>query len=243
MRITAFILTVGFCLSSAQPADAGFKAVLQNTSSNFDGTTISGYVGRIDWKQNNATDVPWISHAFSSFCIERDANIYFGRAYNFQTKTLGSSPVPGTGMGTASANDIRRLWSNQFNQLGVTDISVTHREKNAAFQIAIWRILDNTFFTNSMYLDQSANVKNLANSYYNGRTNGTFANLVALTSGTAPGSVNFQDQIVEVKSGCYVDGKGEVQPTPAPAAILLAIFGCGSFLGLRRLMRSPVSPI
>jgi len=236
-------------LVSTQPAQAGFRATLKNygTAGAFPGLIEQGeHVVRIDWTQSQlnsqgqaAPHVPWIAGDFFSFCIERTQDVYFGRTYDYTTQVLEKSPDPGTtGMGSAKANQIRRLWAIVINgdgdagvnQLNPTD-AATRNKRNAAFQQAIWFIVDESYRSNTKYTQSS--VKSLVDDYVvKSKTPGKTANLVALTGKT------FQDQVVEVGPGYYVDPNGTVVPTPVPPVLVLAVTGIVPLLGLCRYFRS-----
>ncbi len=194
------------------------------------GLTSPEYVIRIDWVQAPTLaipEAPWLDHNFSSFCIQREQDVGFGGTYEFTTKALENSPVPGAAMEIPAADRIRRLWAADRAGLG------TDNYKNAAFQIAIWTILNSSYLQNfgSLSAANQAIVNGYVATYLGDST--TFAskaNLIALTS------ISSQDQIVEVKGGYTVTGD-EVVPTPAPAGLILAALGIPAFGLLRRIGR------
>ncbi len=216
MRLyVALILAVLILHGTALDVRAGFRATLNPTVGPglTPGHGTSNYVVRIDWTQNPAAGdhaAQWIDQNYSSFCIEHNQSVYFGGTYEYETHPLEGSPNPGfgTGMGTEQADQIRRLWAADRLSLGTDNV------KNAAFQEAIWFILDPNVYVDAVVQSQVdlyiADSKNTAYAK---------ANLVALTNSV------YQDQVVELKDGWTVDPFGDVVPTPVPPALVLLLTG------------------
>lgn len=181
---------------------------------------ISGgyYVGAIGWTQN--TQAAWLNQQFISFCIQTSQDINPTVKYNYSTSALSDAPVPGAGMGDKAATRISRLWAADYASLG------TDPTKNAAFQVAIWKILGETIPSSITY-DKSLVRSYLADS----KTDGPLANLVALTNSVS------QDQIVQLPSGWSVDSNGNPHMAPAPSALVLAFAGIMPLAAFRRFMR------
>ncbi len=224
-RTIALILAVPILLGAARDVRAGFRATLNPTvgSGLTPGHGTPDYVVRIDWTQNPAPGghaVPWIDQNYSSFCIERNQSVYFGGTYSYATHMLEGSPNPGTGMGSDQADQIRRLWAADRQSLGNDNI------KNAAFQEAIWFILDPNFHVDAV-------VQSQVNVYLADSNNKTLAkaNLVALTNSV------YQDQVVELKDGWTVNSFGDVVPTPVPPALVLVLTGFVTLVISRRLKK------
>lgn len=227
MRITtAFAAASLLLLSSSQPAGAAYitAQVKPFAAPNFPGLTpghgAAEFVVRIDWV-NLASDQPWLESTFSTFCIQRSQDVYFGGTYTYTIGALESAPT-GNGspaMTTIQANQIRRLWHLDRATLGEDPT------RNAAFQYAIWQILGYAYpidGTNAAlglqiakYLNDSVRSVGLS------EANGGLANLIALKSDGA------QDQIIEAP-----------RPAPVPPALVLALTGILPLLGLRRYLRS-----
>lgn len=218
------IFAIFAILVSTTPVRAGFVATLTGVGP---GATpghygISEYVVQIKWNQNQVGghDADWISHSFVSFCIQRNQNVYFGGTYDFTTSALDKAPIPGAAMGIGAANQIRRLWAADRGSLGNDNI------KNAAFQEAIWKILDSTYVVDSQVAAQVNLFLLDANN-----TAKPMANLVALTS------EGYQDQIVEVSKGWTVAGDGKVVPTPTPSGLILMLSAVAPIMAYRRFRR------
>jgi len=181
----------------------------------------SEYVVRIDWV-NLASDLPWLGSTFSSFCIQRSQDVYFGGTYTYSIGALESAPTgnDSPAMTTDQATAIRRLWYLERATLGEDPT------RNAAFQYAIWQILGYTYpidGTNAAlglqiakYRADSVRPIGVTEAY------GGLANLIALKSDGA------QDQIIEAP-----------RPAPVPPALVLALMGVLPLIGLRRYFRSP----
>jgi hypothetical protein len=76
--------------------------------------------------------------SFSGFCIDINQEIMFGQTVDFSKAALKDAPKPGMGMGLLKANLIGELWYNDYKAIGTDDT------KAAAFQIAIWKIINDT---------------------------------------------------------------------------------------------------
>lgn len=248
MKYLALQFALVATLVCSQSVKAGFTAHLESTVG--PGVTSPVYAVQINWTQKQAggVDVPWLAHNFSSFCIEYNSHVYLGRDYTFQVRTLESSPIPGTGMGSAKSDAIRRLWAGYRTAINTAssptatnalDGKYTVREQYAAFQLAIWKILG----TSNLPTNFAGDINNLSNiyvTYANNKSNHNLANLVALSSGLdSKGKPNsdFQDQIVELKDGWVVNGFGDIVKTPAPATVVLMISGCFPLLALGRFRK------
>lgn len=142
-----------------------------------------------------------------TFCIDIAQDIYYNTTATFEVKSLATAPTPGTAMGQANANLISELWGRDF-------ASITTNTQAAAFQIAVWEIINEKSgnalnvktgdFTVTGVGDATLDLANTWLGQLNG--SGPFApNLIALTSDT------YQDYVV--------------QGTPAPASFVLAAVG------------------
>ncbi len=81
-------------------------------------------------------DPSLLAPAFTGFCIDLNQTIQVGNSYTFTASPLEAAPVPGGGMGSVKANQLRELWGRY--QLLTTTGSSTNA---AAFQIAVWEIV------------------------------------------------------------------------------------------------------
>ena len=192
--------------------------------------TTPGFAGEILWTQAPLNNAAWVNNSFTSFCIEINQHVNLGGTYTFETKALENAPVsPSTPMGiTGKADQIRRMWSYAHaDPLRLHD-PVNAAKENAAFQQAIWKILDSNFTVdNSLSLYVSTFIAQSNNS------SNAKANLIALTN---PG---VQDQIVELNSGYYPSGN-DVIAAPAPAGFILFLTGVVPMMAFRRFRKSVI---
>ena len=123
-------------------------------------------------------------------------------------------------MGADQADQIRRLWAANRQSLGTDNV------KNAAFQEAIWFILDPNFKVDAF-------VQSQVNLYLADSKNTALAkaNLVALTNSV------YQDQVVELKEGWTINSFGDVIPTPIPPGLVLVLTGIVPLAIARRGVR------
>jgi hypothetical protein len=190
----------------------------------YDGVTETDFAGIYEWVGVAGNPAP-LNSPFQSFCI--DINQWFDTGpYDFTTRRLEDAPNPNPdngnlGMGTARADDLRRLWAQDRAHV-VDNISA------AAFQVAIWEIVSEKTPTygsptlnvtsGSFYIDTSTqlgrDIAACATKFLGHASDTSLAGepqLLAITS------AQFQDQLV-------------VMPVPLPvaawgAAALLAGFG------------------
>jgi hypothetical protein len=75
---------------------------------------------------------------FAGFCIELSQSISSGNSYtDFSTTPLASAPIPGTAMGAAKAALLSELWGRNYASLSTAT-------QYAAFQLAVWEIVQDT---------------------------------------------------------------------------------------------------
>lgn len=259
---TVAALALGLVLT-AQPARAAFTAQLVDLTpqnpyvtvnvSNSDANNSFSYsnavAGQLNWRATAA--VPGVTtgpnHAFGTFCIEIPRNVYLGSTYTLTPTPLADLPTSrNPAMGPLKAAQIEALWAQWRGTLD-TGTAAQVAANYAAFQLAIWEIEYENSTTyrvntgNFRATNTAANpgITTLANSYlnaiqgYNVLVGGQLqngsgqtiarANLMGLRL-TGAGGTDAQDQIAEV------------QPTPAPPALVLVLSGL-PFLAVRRLRK------
>ena len=186
--------------------------------------TESGWAGVYNF--NNASGA--VSGSFSGYCIDIAQNIFANQTVTFGVAALSSAPVDGiqpTAMGTLRANLIGELW---FNDQGLVGSSNSNA---AAFQIAIWEIINETktnkdgtlalnINSGSFYAtDSDATTLTTANTWLSqlnlAGTGSTASNLIALTS------LNYQDYVLQ---GPPSPGP-ETSAAPAPSGLVLCFIG------------------
>jgi hypothetical protein len=148
---------------------------------------------------SNPTD---LRGAFQAFCIDINQSISNGNTYtNFNTANLQDAPIPTSPMGATKAGQIAELWGEERSTLSSSD-------SYAAFQIAIWEIVNDTglSLTGGTFRAASGTVRTLAQNMLNKVDGvGPSASLYAIASPTV------QDFVVPV--------------IPAPGAAALGLMG------------------
>lgn len=173
-----------------------------------------------------------INGSFHGFCIDIAQDIFYNQTVNFGVAPLGNAPAPGAGMGTDRANLLRELWYNDHTA------SAENNSNGAAFQIAIWEIINESrgnpldVTTGQFTVSANASTLTTANTWLQALTgNGPRANdLMALTSDS------YQDYVVEVPGAGVVGSLS----TPAPPGWVLALVATAifAFAYLYRKLRS-----
>jgi hypothetical protein len=162
---------------------------------------------------------------FITFCIERDQFISGGSTYtNYQFNTLAGSPVPGPAMPAAVANALRAMWAEYRDDLD-TGTAADKAAKSAAFQHAVWRLLDPAYNPGL----GGAELGHYTTFLNPATWNSGFANLITITS------PDKQDQLLELRRGFAPGPDGRIQAVPAPAALLTALVFTPAVLLRRRL--------
>lgn len=161
-----------------------------------------GSAGMYNWTSGSTTYAGLVysnpaANKFVTFCIELSQNTS-GNTAAYQLLDLEQAPNPGHHMTPATADALRAMWAEHFDDLD------TNAEA-AAFQQAVWHLIANgpgntpsTPSLTSTYLNQS------------GWQSG-YANLAVLSNGS------LQDQLVQVKSSVLN------VPTPEPGMLALAL--------------------
>lgn len=227
MKSNHFVVPVLLCGAAATLADASMVDVFcpglgvgRNVTVTQGSTNYNVFAGQIRLVLSNSTGQPFDSNWFS-YCTELAQNIHVnGPVRTYAVTAVSDLPTPGTGMGTARADAIARMYfSANGAQFG------NNADYAAAFQIAVWEIA-NDFDGTLASLDVAAG--NLRGSF-NAAISANFAALFAAAANVdgnrnallGLGNASFQDQIIDVTNGI---------PTPGALA-LLALAGVA---GLRR---------
>jgi hypothetical protein len=232
--------------TNATDAGGGGGGVFNFNSASYSGGTLklSNFPSGLNADSNGSGPT-----RFQAFCIETNENIYYGSTNTWTIQTdISKAPLTngGTlpnGMGSAAAKNMEILFSKYFS----TNAGVTASGTDlAAFQIAIWTIVNNSTggstqesfaIAQGIKNNNSSSVIADATSYLNFVQNNQGAEqadyLVALT---APG---LQDQI-----GINMDGIGNpnAEPTPCPPAVVMALTGVFSLAGFGWRRRPAARP-
>lgn len=196
----------------------------QNTNPASIGSTNAGI---FNW--NNASQAPVGSVVFAgvsvagagefrAFCIETAQNIAGGNTVTYTVSALESSPIPGGGMGSEKATNLRKMWAQYAG-------SLTSNTDFAAFQVAIWKILGYTSGVVTGSNDATINAKVTTFTTEANWVSGE-AFLLGLTSDTK------QDQVIEVDEDTYREFE-----IPLPAGVALMLTGAVPMLGFMGLRR------
>ncbi len=175
------------------------------------GVQASGWAGDYNFVNGSGP----LTGSFLGFCIDIGQDIYSNQTVKFTVASLDNAPVPGPAMSAYQANLIRELWANNYVS------SQTSNSNAAAFQIAIWEIINespnnplNVCTGSFQVTDSDAATLQTANLWLgqldlsgNGAMNN---NLIALTSDT------YQDYVVN-------------GPVAAPAPSTWVLAGAGVF--------------
>jgi hypothetical protein len=212
----AVVVALGMGIAPAS-ARADFVQATFNNVSPGEVVTLStgdtGWAGQYNFK--NASGL--ITGNYSGFCIDIHEPIYDKQTVKWQVTALSAAPdAPYSSMGALRAKLIAELWSNDFSK-------VSHSNSNgAAFQIAIWEIINETTTDKNGHLilnvttgtfwaqDSNSTTLKTANRWLSNLDldgNGPQASgLIALTATGA------QDYVVQIA-------------TPAPPGLVLGIIG------------------
>jgi hypothetical protein len=192
---------------------------------------LSGWAGQYNFTKASG----YLNGNYGGFCIDIGQDIFNNQTATWQVAYLKDAPVPGLKMGPIKANLIEELWANDY--AGPTG-ALASPSNAAAFQLAIWEIINGTPNSSGTYVigrqgdtfsatDSDPNTIPTANTWLaalDPSGNGTKANLIALTS------TQFQDYVVQAPATA----------TPAPSGLVLggmaAVSGALA-AGWRRLRR------
>lgn len=183
-----------------------------------------GSAGQYNW--STVTAIPGLvyttGNSFASFCIEQNQYISPNTNYsNYLFTDLSNNPNPGPRLSSTQANSLKAMWAHYRSSVDTPD-------ESAAFQHAVWHIVDPTY-------NPSLNGSVL--SYYNQYLNSAswssgYANLIAMVH------PNHQDHLVEIQQGWRVNQQGDLEPVPAPATLAVGLVLGIVLLVRQRLTRS-----
>jgi hypothetical protein len=180
------------------------------------GTTWNGvWAGEYDFR--NASGV--LNGYLRGFCIDINQDIYWNQTVTFDVASLKDAPVPGPSMGPLRARLIRELWANDFNRIG------TSNSNAAAFQLAVWEIINETKTNADGTLALGLNGGTFTATDSDGATittaNTWLSQLDLHGSGTQDGS------LIALTNSQYQD---YVMSVPAPPGLVLGSAGAVSLL-------------
>ena len=232
---------------------AGVQPGTTNLTVQFGTTTITNaFVGQLNWHSagpsGNLTDglndnldkILGAGGTFGTYCIEGLQDVYFGSSetWGLGVVDLSSAPTPGSGMGPVKAAELTELWNRDHDSIG------TDNELGAAFQLAVWEILNDgiptlggasaadfaggVFQANGDTTAVSDAVKML-----NDVTGGVYTPTYTLFALSDSG---IQDQIFAVPTAEVVLTGGDTPAVPLPAA-LPAGLALMSGLGIAKFWR------
>lgn len=228
----AFTTLLTANINTAEAAAITVEATLSNLpygsesfSFNVNGQSSNSSAGQLlfDVSKITGTSPLALGSTFLSFCVE------FSQAVNFGTKVQFSLGSANSLFGAAKANAITRLFTGFGGQVNSTSTS-------AAFQLALWEIVDDFDSTdwNSLQLNSGK---------FRVSSNTATANLAQSWLGQLS-SITSQYQMYVLSSGVAQNQlifTGQPLPQPAPvtdkvsAPATLGVFGLGLvLLGLRR---------
>jgi hypothetical protein len=129
-------------------------------SSDSGSTWESGWAGVYNF--SNASGA--LTGNYSGFCIDIAQNIYSGQTATWTVANLANAPTPGTQMGIQKANLIAELWYNDYALIGSSNTNA------AAFQIAIWAIINGTISNGIETFSISSNHTTLTSGSFQAKT-------------------------------------------------------------------------
>jgi hypothetical protein len=197
------------------------------------GNMESGWAGIYNFTNSSG----YLSGSFSGFCIDIAQDIISNQTATWAVAPLANAPVDGnqpTAMGTLRANLVAELWYNDYSLIG------TSNSNAAAFQLAIWEIINETQINGNGTLalnidsgtfyatDGDSATLTTTNTWLSQlNLNGTgpmASNIIALTS-TA-----YQDYVVQMPP----PAPGPLASAPAPASLILSLIGAAGILALAK---------
>jgi hypothetical protein len=193
----------------------------RNVNVTYGTTTVNVFAGQIRLTLSGSTGFN-LNGTWTSFCTELNQFIHInGPVRVYEVQQLSDLPIPGAGMGAVKANAVARMYAaTNGAQFG------TNNDLAAAFQIAVWEVVND--------FDGTIDSLNVANGNFKGNSltaaiSGNLAALFAAASNLGGstssligiGNSSYQDQILDLTNGI-----------PAPGA--LALLGVAGLVGSRR---------
>jgi hypothetical protein len=202
----------------------GEVVTISNTT-NSGTTTESGWAGVYNFVNGTGP----LTGSYSGFCIDIGQGINSGDSPQWTVASLASAPVPGNSMGQGRANLIAELWYNNYADIGSSNT------KAAAFQIAIWEIINETA-TNpdgSLNLDVTSGSFSVSKAYSNYPTTADTQTLSQANTWLGAldlsGNGNKATNLIALESTQYQDYVVQM-PVPAPPGLMLGLVGAVSLL-------------
>ncbi len=196
----------------AAPARASYETATfsnvdpgQIVTITFSGNSATGWAGVYNFINGSGG----LTGSFESFCIDVSQDIFAGQTVGFDKSSLANAPNDGNsnpGMGALRASLIAELWFKDRALIGTSDTNA------AAFQIAIWKIINET---------QAADMTDVTQgSFTVSGPNATLKQANAWLSGIAlDGSGPQAGGLIALTNPTYQDYV--VQSVPAPPGMVL----------------------
>ncbi len=241
-RVAAALAAVA-ALGLAAPARADVITTFSNVSPGEVVTITSNGVSETGWagQYNFIHSSGDITGPFGGFCIDVSQSIYGGLTVQFKVAGLASAPndnnSPSSAMGALRANLVEELWYNDH------PAALLNASNAAAFQIAVWEIINETSVDSSrdLALDVSSGSFSVKDANADGST--TLATANAWLHGIDVTGAGPRDtSLIALTSPTYQD---YVTSVPAPSGLVLAGLAALSgalAAGWRRLRRCGGQP-
>ena len=214
---SAVVSLVLSAVANATPVTITYNGVSPSATislSKNSGSSFSNYTAGLVNLTGTVTNPADLRGAFTAFCIDINQSISNGNTYtDFNTAALANAPIPTTPMGAAKADQLSELWAAERSLLSTSN-------DYAAFQVAIWEIVNDTghSLSGGTFKAASGTIRTLAQAMLDKVDGvGARASLYAIASPTT------QDFVVPTP------------PIPAPGAAGLALLGFG--MAVRRNRR------
>lgn len=182
MKAVRAFLAGGVALVAASSALAADTMTLdftgvgagKNVNFSYDGSAQQVFAGQLKWKVLADTSGNYsVGDTIRTFCIDIFQHAGDG---TFELGNVADSPKPGGGMGAAKAAMIEHLYSKYYWL--VNDSSATNNNA-AAFQVAVWEIVNEDINVNSLSIANGAGKFFVKNSGSNSWGNSDAARLTA----------------------------------------------------------------
>lgn len=159
MRALQTLLVGGLVLGVASPALAADTMTLdfigtgkgKNTRISYNGSKQVVFAGQLEWEVDADTSGTYSEgDQIRTFCIDILQNAGDG---TFTLGDVADAPIPGGGMGAVKAAMVEHLYANYFWL--VNDGTAT-KNNAAAFQVAVWEIVNEDISVNSLSIADGA---------------------------------------------------------------------------------------